>query len=382
MAFLADGESEAAVRAGLQDILGEDMILRRGDVRTALAELARLPAPEYLIVDVSGHPQPLAALDDLAQIVEPEVQVLVVGDRDDLGFYRQLTRGLGVTEYVFKPLTPTMIGELFGPPIVGRADGPYATRGGRVVVLCGARGGVGTSTLAVALSWYLAETAKRHTILVDADLHRGTCALLLGLKPSNGLRTVLDAPERLDELLVERTAQRAGERLHVLESFEPFDESVEIRPGAGEALWETLRRRYNFVVIDLPGLALRWHRELFERAHQRVVVFDPSLASVRDALRLVRLPLGPNQARRPVMVLNRAGRPGGLGRRQAIRTLGEEPDVTIDHLPRRVDRAALLGRPQELARGRFWGAVTRLAREIGGAPAPTVGRSAFGWLGI
>lgn len=380
-AFLADRESEEAVRAGLRDAVGADMLIRRGDVRAAMAELARLPTPANLIVDVSGHPQPLAALEDLAQLVEPDVQVLVVGDRDDVGFYRQLTRGLGVAEYLFKPLTPTMVGETFGPLITGRGGADYATRGGRVVAICGARGGVGTTTVSVALSWYLAEAAKRHTVLVDADLTGGTCALLLGLKPSNGLRAVLDSPERIDEMLIERTAQRLGERLHVLESLEPLGEWAAPPPGTAEVLLHTLRRRYNFIVIDLPGLASPLHRDLFERAHQRVVVLDPSLAALRDALRLTRLPPGPNQARRPVLVLNRANRAGGLARRQLVEALEAEPEVVIEDLPKRVDRAALLGQPQHLARGPLWRAVARLAREIGAQSRPPAGRGPLARLG-
>lgn len=384
--FLADAETEEAVRTGLRDMLGAEMLLKRGDVRAAMSELSRMPTPANLLIDISGHPNPLAALEDLAQVVEPSVQVLVVGDRNDVGLYRQLTRGLGVAEYAFKPLTATMVSETFGPLLSGRTSGDFTTRGGRVVALCGARGGVGTTTLAVALAWYLGEAAKRHTVLIDADLTRGTVALLLGLKPSRGLRSVLDAPERIDETLIERTVQRLGERLHVLESLEPLGEAPDPSPGTADLLLHCLRRRYNFVVVDLPGLSLPLHREVFERAHQRVVVMEPSLAALRDALRLTRLPLGPNQARRPVVVLNRVDRRGGLARRQVVEGLGSEPDVVIEDLPKRVDRAALIGEPKELARGRLWRSVAELARAIGAAAQPHSGRRSRlrfgGWLGV
>ncbi|MEJ0045757.1 MAG: hypothetical protein WDN04_06270 [Rhodospirillales bacterium] len=46
-------------------------------------------------------------------------------------------------------------------------------------------------------------------------------------------------------------------------------------------------------------------------AHQRVLVMDPTLSSMRNALRLLALPTGPEQVRRAVLVLNRLGQPVG-----------------------------------------------------------------------
>ena len=376
----------SAVRAGLRDTLGADMLLKRGDVRTAMRELSRLPTHANLVIDISGHPNSLAALEDLAQVVEPSVQVIVIEDRNDVGRHRQLTRGLGVAEYAFKPLTATMLSETFGPLLSDGSSADFTMRGGRVVAHCGARGGVGTTTLAVALAWYLGEAAKRHTVLVDADLTRGTAVLLLGLKPSRGLRSVLDAPERIDETLIECTVQRLGERLHVLESLEPLGETLDPSPGTADPLLHCLQRRHNFVIVDLPGLSLLPHQEVFERAHHRVVVMDPSLSALRDALRLTRLPLGPNQARRPVVVRNRADRRGGLARRQLVEGLGGELDVVIEDLPKRVDRAALNDEPKELARRRLSRSVAELARAIGATAQPQ-SRQRFvsrlgGWLGF
>ncbi|OYY03369.1 MAG: hypothetical protein B7Y73_06920, partial [Acidocella sp. 35-58-6] len=54
--------------------------IRRGNVRTAIQAMAKLQTPEVLIIDISGDDQPLSALGELSDLVEPGVRVLVVGD--------------------------------------------------------------------------------------------------------------------------------------------------------------------------------------------------------------------------------------------------------------------------------------------------------------
>src|SRR4051794_17850379 len=161
LGFAADAATEMALREGLGSALRAEPEIRRGDIRQAIVALQHSPAPSTLIVDVAGETQPLAMLEDLAQVVEPDVTVLVVGDRQDMGFYRQITRGLGVREYLFKPLTTEMVARHFGTMLGGRDDTSGVLRGGRVLAVLGARPGVGASTLACNLAWYLGALENR-----------------------------------------------------------------------------------------------------------------------------------------------------------------------------------------------------------------------------
>jgi pilus assembly protein CpaE len=323
-------------------------------------------------------------LGELSDVVEPDVRVLVIGDREDLNFYRQMTHGLGVLEYLYRPLMRDMVARYFGPLILHGAPATEGVLGGRVVTVTGARGGVGASSIAANLAWHFGVEARRHTVLLDADLHCGTAAMLLGAKTGAGLRTALEAPDRIDELFVERAAQPVSKRLHVLASEEKLTETVGYTPDAAARLLEALRRRYNFVVIDLPYSALPLHRDLLTMAHQRVLVMDPTLASVRDMLRLMALPNGPMQSRRGVLVLNRENLPGGLNRRQLEEGLKMKPDVVIPDLPKVVGHAASMGEAAVVTPGGFRKAMLLLAREVAfvrlldsGTPdnAPATGRT-------
>lgn len=367
IAFLNDGTTENAVQQGLADVMPGGVETRRGGVRAAISALQKTATPRVLIVDVGGEESPLGALEDLSNVVEPHVCVLVVGDQAGLDFYREVTRGVGAMEYLAKPLTRDLVSRHFGPLAAGRAPTGDAALGGRLLTITGVRGGVGATTVAVNLAWHFGVLARRHTVLLDADLHFGTASFLLNVPPGNGLSAALQTPDRIDSLLAERAAQPVDDRLHVLAAQEPLGSMPSVAAGTAEQLMTALRRRYNFVIADTPFRSSTLNRDLLDLAHRRVLVTEPTLAGVRDALRLMAMKPGPQQSGRPVLVLNRQGLPGGLNRRQFEDALKAKVDVVIPDLPKPLGLAATLGKPAVATKGPFEQAIKQLGNEVAGS---------------
>jgi pilus assembly protein CpaE len=366
LAFVADAETESVLRDGLSDAAPRGVEFHRANVRGAIDVLRQTSTPRVLIVDVTDEGRPLTALESLSDVVEPDVQVLLIGEFNDINFYRHATRILGVKEYLFKPITRDMVARHFGPIIMNRSRRPEFMQGGRVVTITGVRGGVGASTIAVNLAWHLGKRANRHTVLLDGDLYRGSCSLLLNAKSGAGLRTALETPQRIDELFIERCAQPVTERLHVLSGEENLLEHINYQPGAVARLIETLRRRYNFIVIDAPFTGAELHRDLLMMGHQRILVLEPTLVAVRDALRLLGLPNGTLQVHRGLLVLNRLHRPGTLTLQQVEDALKMKVDVAIPDLPKLVENAATIGEPAAL-HGKFYKGIVALAAQAAAA---------------
>ena len=363
VAFVADPASETALREGLADAAPFGLEVRRATIRQAIAALQKMPTPRVVIVDISGEDQPVSALVDLSDVVEPDVRVLVIGDREDTNFYRQITRGLGALEYLYKPLTRAMVARHFGGWVGGGRPAPEVVHGGRVISVTGCRGGAGATTIATNLAWHFAQDVRRHTLLLDPNLHTGDAALLLGAKSGNGLRTALESPQRIDELFIERTAQPAGDRLFVMASEEKLTDHPVLGDDAVRLLLAIVRKRYNFIIVDAALQSTPMHRDFLDCSHQRVIVAEPTLSGVRDTLRLVSLPNGPSQARRPILILNRVGQPGTLTRRQVEDAISAKIDVVIPFLPRLTRNAALVGQPAAATKGPFRTAILELARE-------------------
>jgi len=364
IAFVTEARSEEALRDGLTEATSEDLDIRRGGIRAAIAAMQKSATPKVLIVDVSGEEQPLTALGDLSNVVEPDVCVLVIGEINHVDFYREVTRGLGASDYLAKPLTRDTVARHFIPFLRGHAPPTQGVLGGRAIGVTGVRGGVGATTIAVNLAWNFGVWMRRHSVLLDPDIHLGSAAFLLNIQPGAGLRMALEAPERIDSLLAERAAQPAADRLHVLGGEEKLAVQSNPAPGAAGVLLGALRRRYNFIIADVPFRPLQLNRDLLDLVDQRVLVMEPTLAAVRDTLRLLALPPGLEQSQRAIIVLNRVGISGGLTRRQVEDALKMKIDVAIPDLPRQVGNAATLGEPAMASSSGFRGGIQELARQV------------------
>ena len=368
VAYGTDAATETALRQAAAQLLVSEFEVRRGDVRTAARDLARQRSPDLLIVDLSGIELPIGAMEALSQVCEPSVTVVAVGDRNDVALYRNL-RGLGVAEYLFKPLPADQVEALLGRAAGTAGRGGDTGRQGKLVAVTGARGGVGATTVAVNLAAYLADIDRRRIALVDLDLHTGTVALHLNLKPGRGLREAIEAPERVDGLFLERAMQPASDRLDVLATEEPIVPPVAQNPRAVLDLLDCLRGQYHYVVVDVPHGLSETARAVLDHAALRIIVADGNLAGARDALRLRGAFEASGTARQTLTVHNRRGAPGALSQADFGRALGSPADCAIECRPKPLVEAATLGEPAIRRCAPFKSDISRLAGAVSGQSA-------------
>lgn len=370
MGFVRDAETAHILRAALAPAFPAGLILHTMPFAGSLERLGQIETPRTILIDISGEDQPLSAILQLEAVVDPGTRVLVIGDNRSVSFYRSLTRNLGVKEYLPKPLDIAMVTRELLPWAIGAEPIAEPTRGGAMVALCGAGGGVGVTTIATNLAWLIGGETRRHTILLDTDLYRGSAALAANVPPSTGLRSALEAPDRIDPLLIERAAHPATERLHVLAAEEALNEVWSLRPGGGRALSNALRQRYNFVIADIPARPLGFAAEILALAQQRILILEASSQSLRHAKRWIDLPAGAMQTRRPIVILNRYHRKQPLSPKLIAAELGSEIAVIVPDLGAKAVRASDLGETLVSQKGSFRDAIVKLARLIGAAPGP------------
>ena len=379
LAFLSDEGSETALRGGLPG-LEANLQVRRGDATTAARLLEREPTPDFLLVDISGLDDPIGALEALAGVCAPEVRVLVVGERTDIGFYRQLTRDLGIAEYLHKPMTRDTVSRLIGPFLRADAgESEAASRGGQVVAVCGARGGCGATTIAVNLALQVAEVGRGHLAILDLHLRGGTAGLLLGLRSGSGLRVALEEPDRVDTLFVERVGVPVNDRVRLFAAEEAMESLPNPSVDGMTRLLAMLRRRFNHVIIDMPFPPGPAERAALDLARLHVLVLGPDMAGIRDVVAARKL-MGAGGAARVLTVLNRAGLPGGLKPALVAEGLGAPPDVTIPDLARHLPRAANLGRPAVQESAVLRRALAPLTQEISAVRSTAAAGSWWGRL--
>ncbi len=367
LAFVADAETEAALQSRLDELSVPAPIIMRGGIAKAIRYLSSERSPDTLIVDVSDVDLPVPQLHKLAEVCEPRVTVIAIGDHNDVDLYRDLIQA-GVSEYIVKPVTRQLLGQALSAKAAPAAGVPIEQKLGRMIAFVGARGGVGTTTLATNLAWYLANRQKRRVGLLDLDLQTGDCALALNLKSTAALREALLSPLRVDGVFLERAMAAQGERLFVLSSEDPLGVEIAFTPDAVEKVVAVLRTLVHFVVVDVPRIQTPAYRRALDLADLRIIVADQTLHAVRDAVRLRSL-LGEGDAEHwNLLVVNRSGEGG----RRAI-SLGEfgnvaklQPKAVIPYEPRLFARAVAKGQMAAEGRGPVADAIAALAFEVTG----------------
>jgi pilus assembly protein CpaE len=268
---------------------GADKI-NKGGLRNAVQTLSVSASPNILFVDLSESGDPLNDINALAEVCEPGTVVIAAGQVNDVRLYRDLVAS-GIQDYILKPFSPDQLRDafmhaqaVFNAPkhVEASADRPHI-----MTAVIGARGGAGASTLATSIAWLMGERAQRSTALLDLDVHFGTGALSLDLEPGRGLTDAIENPSRIDGLFIERAMVKASEKLAILSAEAPINQPMLTDGAAFYQLQEEMRSAFECTVIDLPRGMLVQHPHLMNDVQATVLVTELTLASARDAIRLL-----------------------------------------------------------------------------------------------
>jgi pilus assembly protein CpaE len=365
MAYLLDADSQGVARHSFADLGFIEMHVRQGSIDTAIEELARRGWPRFLIVDIGGIEDPLPRINRLAEISDPETEVIVVGEHNDIVLYRDL-KAAGVAEYFYKPL----IGSLLNRALVAINSGTGTARparGGKLVFVLGVRGGVGATTIATNLAWYFAEVRQRGVLLLDLDLHTGDAGLQLDAQPGHGLREALDDPRRIDELFLERGVVSVTSRLGLLAGLEPLSDRLVTNEDAILQLLQKVLAHFRYVLVDLPGEIALSHPSLLHMPSTLLLVSDGSIAATREIGRWREF-IGPNTPERTLLhVLNKKNAEGALPAQEMLRVI-PAPDAAI-RWDREIMAAAALGTKAVQKCSAIRSGMAALSRQLSGTAA-------------
>jgi pilus assembly protein CpaE len=197
---------------------------------------------------------------------------------------------LGVKEFLPQPLTRQEVEPAltrFEERFNGKATGANA-EAGTVISVIGARGGVGTSTVATNLSISVQQAKQRESVaLVDLDIHGGDLGLFLDLRAAQGLKHLSEDVSRLDETIIRSTMLKHSSGLHLLASgYEGF-EDAEPRPGSAMRVIGLLRSMHRHVVVDCGQVLAPAVKEALDCSDHVVVVTTLSLPAIRRTKRLL-----------------------------------------------------------------------------------------------
>lgn len=280
--------------------------INSGNIQTAVNMFTTAPTPNLIILESSTEPSAiLQELAPLAEVCDPSTKVVLVGHHNDISLYRDLIRN-GISEYL---VAPVAMGEVLNAVSAIFVD-PEAEPLGRTIAFVGAKGGVGSSTIAHNCAWDISNLFSTEVVLADLDLPFGTANINFDQDPAQGMAEAVYTPERLDEVFLDRLLAKCSDHLSLLAAPSTLDRAYDLERGSFQPMVEVLQRSAPVNVLDVPHAWSEWTRNLLAEVDEVVVTAVPDLANLRnaknifDALKKLR----PND-RTPHLILNQVGMP-------------------------------------------------------------------------
>ncbi|MBD8665065.1 CtpF protein [Rhizobium sp. CFBP 8752] len=277
-----------------------------GSVAAAANMFASSPTPNLVILETDAEPRNLLhELTPLAEVCDPTTRVIVIGRYNDIPLYRELIRN-GISEYLVGPVE---MADMLASISAIFVD-PEAEPLGRSIAFVGAKGGVGASTIAHNCAFGISSLFSTETILADLDLPFGTANIDFDQDPAQGIAEAVFAPERLDEVFLDRLLTKCSEHLSLLAAPSLLDRAYDFDSMAFQPIIEVLQRSAPVAVLDIPHGWSEWTRSVLASVDEVVICAAPDLANLRntknmiDALKKLR----PND-RAPHLILNQVGMP-------------------------------------------------------------------------
>jgi pilus assembly protein CpaE len=206
--------------------------------------------------------------------------------------------------------------------------------GGRIIAFYGAKGGVGTTSLAINTAIALHKTTSRGVVLVDANLQFGDHRVFLDLgKDRQGIvEAVSDATPDADTLRRVIVRHETGIALLLAP---PAPETAElVTPDAMVAVLRQLEPMFDYVVVDCDRRLDETTLQIFDMADTLFVVMTADLLSLKNTSLVLEMSRNLAYHRDKLqLVLNRSGSTTGVNMRHAEAVLKHriQYEIPNDH---------------------------------------------------
>src|SRR5680860_178708 len=272
---------------------------------TALAERIRSAHPATTVVLIRHDLAP----EVFSQAMQVGIGAVVAAD-DPGALGTALSRAKGTWESINGPTDP---GE----------------RDGRVITVFSPKGGVGKTTMAVNLGLALARS-RAEVCVIDLDLAFGDVAITMQIIPEHTITEAAESEQDLDYSLLQTLLIRHENGLTILAAPTHPEGRDLVTPSLARRVIQTLRRHFDYVVIDTPPGFDDQVLGAFDETDECVIVATLDVPTIKntkvalethDLLRLV-----PNGRH---LILNRADEEVGLTLANVEEILGMKVSVSL-----------------------------------------------------
>ena len=328
-------------------------VLRTGPVPVTVGDERGIPegaAPDVVVVDGRGDVAHAMGAIERLRLAAPHATIVNLALEAQPELILQSMRA-GANEFFTWPLNEATFHEMLRR-VSGRRQSTATQQGPSATTLTflGAKGGAGTTTVAVNCAVELARLSKRPTVIVDLKPGLGEVSLFLGVRSRYSLLDAMDNLHRLDAEFLRELVGKHKSGLEILAGSDQFDRPSSADVTAIDEVFRLLGRQYEYIVIDAGCQVTPCSTAGMYAADSICLVANPDVPSIRNAQRLLdrvqQLGIASERVR---VLLNRAAEPYPIPPSQIESALGHPIAHTFPSDYRTVSAALNSGVPLALS---------------------------------
>ena len=173
---------------------------------------------------------------------------------------------------------------------VSQAAANAASQKARVIGVVGAKGGVGTTTVACNLAAALRHQTGNEVLLADLDVNSGLVSFLMSVGPKYSVVDAINNVDRMDRECWDAIVARADNDLQIIASPGMLG-TDELPPESLSRVFHLIRTFYQWIVVDFGRLNGVWH-SLADEIDEVFVVTTTSLPALHEAKRVINVLVG------------------------------------------------------------------------------------------
>ena len=251
---------------------------------------------------------------------------------------------VGADDYLPKPFELAILEAKVQSLLRRSAGAALRPNRSRVILFAHAKGGVGTTCLAVNTAVLLAARSARPVGLLDLDVEFGDSAVYLNLHPNQTLADLKPAPGTIvDEALFEGFVTESGSVRLVVGADRPERAELVTLPAIQLAI-DRLSATCQYVLIDAPASFSERTLTALDTSDMICLVTSASLPSLKATRRCLGLFEKLGVAAGRVRLILNYSTTHAMDTESAARVLGRRPDFVVQRYES-LDAAANSGRP-------------------------------------
>ncbi len=214
--------------------------------------------------------------------------------------------------------------------LAARIEAGDRSRSCQLVAVHGAKGGVGTTTIAVNLAVALKMLTEARVALLDANLQFGDVGVALNVSVATTIVDLLSHLQDLDSDLLNRVMVAHSSGVKVLSGPSELEDAESVSSDQMRRILSALTGDFDYVVADTAATLDSVGLSVLDQAHKIVLVTTPEIPALKNTGRFLqvsrRLGYPPEKT---LLVVNRAESRDSVSLSEIEKSLGLKPAATI-----------------------------------------------------